>query len=165
MRLNPGKKVMTLTIIILILLAGLAFLFVELFLFPGLTFLGVTGAIVMVLAVYLTYAYHGTSTGNIVLGLTVLANAITLVYGYKKLTASNWRVTKNIDSKVNEVDITEVEVGEKGITQSALRPNGKAIIRNNRLEVFSVGDFIDPHTEIQVHKIEGNKIWVKTLKA
>ncbi len=77
----------------------------------------------------------------------------------------------NVDGKVNVDDFSAYAIGDKGKAITALRPEGKAIIypannitNDQRITVYSIGDFIDEKTAIKIIKIEHNKIFVKPDK-
>ena len=52
-------------------------------------------------------------------------------------------------------------LGQTGIALTALRPAGTAMIENKRLDVVSVGDFIEVDVPIQVINVEGSKVMVE----
>jgi membrane-bound serine protease (ClpP class) len=54
-------------------------------------------------------------------------------------------------------------VGLTGITDSALRPTGKARIEGKRLEVESRGGFVDRGKTVKVVKVVGRRIVVKEV--
>jgi membrane-bound serine protease (ClpP class) len=56
-----------------------------------------------------------------------------------------------------------VEIAQKGITLSQLRPSGIAQFERERVNVVSRGEFIDENKEIIVESIEGNNIVVKEI--
>jgi membrane-bound serine protease (ClpP class) len=56
-----------------------------------------------------------------------------------------------------------VEVGQKGVSLSQLRPAGKAKFGGLRLDVVSGGELIEADREIVVEVVEGNRIVVKEI--
>jgi membrane-bound serine protease (ClpP class) len=56
-----------------------------------------------------------------------------------------------------------VEIAQKGITLSQLRPSGIAQFGRERVNVVSRGEFIDENKEVIVESIEGNNIVVKEI--
>ncbi len=56
-----------------------------------------------------------------------------------------------------------VEIAQKGITLSQLRPSGVGQFGRERVNVVSRGEFIDENKEIIVESIEGNNIVVKEI--
>ena len=55
-------------------------------------------------------------------------------------------------------------MGQKGITETALRPTGTAQISGERVDVVSEGGHIPKDTEVMVSKVEGTRIIVKETK-
>jgi membrane-bound ClpP family serine protease len=62
---------------------------------------------------------------------------------------------------VNVIKENAVRAGDSGKTVSRLAPAGKAMINGEYYEVHTIGEFIDPGSEIVVTKVEFNKITVK----
>ena len=81
--------------------------------------------------------------------------------GGPRLPESKFNVRATIDSKVNEFDYSGIDVGDEGITLTALRPEGRAMIGDERVIVYSKGFYIDTDTEVVVVKIKDNKIFVE----
>jgi len=52
-------------------------------------------------------------------------------------------------------------LGQTGVALTVLRPAGAAMIENKRLDVVSVGDFIEVDVPIQVINVEGSKVMVE----
>jgi len=53
-------------------------------------------------------------------------------------------------------------LGQKGTTQSMLRPSGKAVIDGRYLDVVSEGPFIESGASIEVVQVVGNRVVVRT---
>ena len=61
-------------------------------------------------------------------------------------------------------DFTNFKLGDKGVTLTNLRPEGKAIFGDDeRITVYSIGEFIDKDAHVTIVKIEHNKIFVTTV--
>jgi membrane-bound ClpP family serine protease len=56
-----------------------------------------------------------------------------------------------------------VQVGQKGISLSQLRPAGKAEFGGLRLDVVSGGELIEAGRQIIVDVVEGNRIVVREI--
>ncbi len=52
-------------------------------------------------------------------------------------------------------------VHQKGVTVTALRPAGMALINGKKVDVVSIGDFIDRDIPVQVLDISGNRVVVR----
>ena len=64
--------------------------------------------------------------------------------------------------KLNKED--KSRLGREGIAYTNLRPAGKGIFGEERLNVVTEGDFIDKDTPIRISRIEGSKIIVQKIK-
>jgi membrane-bound serine protease (ClpP class) len=56
-----------------------------------------------------------------------------------------------------------VDVGATGVTASALRPSGKAMFGDKYLDVVSDGAYIDHGIAVEVIRVAGNRIIVRTI--
>lgn len=146
-----------------LLLLGLLLLIAEFYLFPGTTLIGIAGLLVLAVAIVITFTKFGFATGFIALLLTALIGGALLYQGYKTFSSSDMALTAEIDGKVNELENIHFEVGTEGFAYTDLRPVGKAFINGSKYEVHSLSNFIKKDAPIVVHKIEINKIIVKSL--
>lgn len=157
-------RILTLGILILILLVGLFCLFAEFFLFPGLTLAGILGGLCLLVGVYLAYAEFGYTTGNIVFLSTLVSAGFTFWAGVRRLSGRRYAIHDRIDSRVNVVDGERIRPGDRGKAVSALRPGGTAILHDQRMEVFTKGEFLAAGTPVEVVKVERNKVWVQAAE-
>ncbi len=154
---------MELAFVICLIIIGLILVYIELFLLPGVFIVGILGGASMVIGVYLSYDFFGKTGGHITLSISVLALIISMILGYRQITSNKWTLNKTIDGKVKRVETGNISVGDKGVAFSAIKPTGKAVIGGERMEVYSLGEFIEKNIEIEVSKIEPNKIFVKPI--
>lgn len=155
---------MNLMLIILIIVVGLIFMFIEIFLIPGTSILTLLGFVVIGIGIYLGYSDYGQTIGNWLFISSVVGAGVTLYIGYKRIQSKKWALYTNVDGRVNVADLSSFRIGDAGKTISALRPEGQVIFSNNeRTTVYSVGEFIDKGTDIEITKIHHNKIFVKPL--
>ncbi len=154
---------MSWTIIIILILVGLLFLILEVVVIPGTTVVGFVGFALMVFAVWQTYIVYGSTSGHLILGGTVLISLVGLRFALRSKTWDKVMLKSNIDSKANIIPEGSIKVGDVGTSVSRIVPTGKAIFKDEYFEVCSSGEFIDPGHEIEVVKIEHNKIFVKII--
>lgn len=154
---------MALWIILSILLIGLILIFLEIFLIPGTTLFGILGGVAVVVGVILVYTYYGSKWGHISVLISVVLVGVAIGAGFKLIQSNTMAMKAEITGKVNVLDKEKFAVGEKGTTVSELRPNGKALLNGNKLEVYSFGDYIARDTEIEIAKITHDKIFVKPI--
>lgn len=152
---------MTWTVILLLILVGLLLLLLEVLVVPGTTFVGITGFVLLVVSIWQAYAIYGTPAGHYALLGTLVLTFLVLYFSLKSKTWRLMMLNTQIDSKMNEVDPAKVKPGDEGKTISRLAPSGKAFINGEYYEVQTLGEFIDPQTEIIVIKVEYSKILVK----
>ncbi len=154
---------MTLGIIIAIIILGLVLIFVEMFVLPGTALFGILGGVAIVTGVVLVYHSYDSKWGNIASVSAVIAFAITIVAGFKAIQSNKISMKAEIRSKVNEVEKHRYKVGDKGTAVSELRPNGKALFDDDKVDVYSNGEYIQRGSELEISKITNDKIFVKQI--
>lgn len=155
---------MTLMMAVLVFILALsAFLIiVEIFFIPGTTVFGIVGGIGCLVAFY--YAFQiSNSFGYISIALGVLIFIILFFIGKNMMKDSEMNLKGEITDKVNTYNDGLVNVGDQGVTISVLKPSGKAFIENKKIEVYSMGAYIDKDVAIEIIKIEKNQIFVNPL--
>ncbi|HMT66323.1 MAG TPA: NfeD family protein [Bacteroidales bacterium] len=156
---------MSLGLIIFLIFVGLLLFVIEFMLIPGVTIAGIGGAICLVTGIVMAFISFGTSTGMIVLGVTALVMVVTTVLMLRAKTWSKFMLKTAIDSKVDTVGSEEgkVKPGDRGTTVTRLAPGGKVLVNGEYFEAKSVDLLIDPKQEIEVIRIEDNKLIVKPI--
>lgn len=156
---------MDILLIILIILVGLVFIFIEIFLIPGTSILTLLGIAVVVIGVFLAYTEYGKTIGNMMFVGSIIGTGVTLYIGYRRIRSKKWALFTSIDGKVNNDDLAKYHIGETGVNITALRPEGIATFNDdNRQTVYSLGEYIEKGSEIEIVKIDQNKIFVKPVK-
>lgn len=151
---------MTLSIVASFVVLGLLLILIEIFIVPGFI-VGIVGFVMVGVGVYYTYTDHGKLHGNILLALIIAVMTLIIVYAFRNGAWDMFSNKETITGKANDIDKLEVHVGDKGKTISAIRPSGTAYIKSQRIEVHSEGNFIPSGVEIEVEKIDNNKIYIK----
>ncbi len=155
---------MSWTIIAMLIIVGFLFLLLEILVLPGTTVAGIIGFVLIGIGVWQAYAAYGGVAGTITLAGSVVFSVIALFLALKSRTWSRASLKSAIGSRVNIVQPDRLKIGDTGKTISRLAPMGKAYINNEYYEVRSNGEMIDPGSEIEVTKIDVNKITVKLKK-
>jgi len=138
-------------------------LILEILILPG-GVAGVVGFCLMVAGIWTAYTNEGAVAGNITLVVTLAINIIGLVLALRSKTWRKAMLSAKIDSRVNVVDPSDLQIGDIGRTISRLAPMGKAIFKEKYFEVSTNTEFIDQNEEIEILKIDGKKIIVKQKK-
>lgn len=152
---------MSLTLIIILIIAGLVLLLLEVLVIPGTTIAGVAGLILLAFSVWEAYYVFGSPTGHLVLLGTIVLTILSIYLALKSNTWNRIMLKTEISGKVNEIDMMKIHTGDSGKTISRVTPSGKAVFNNEFFEVHSNGEFIDQETEVIVSQIVDNKIFVK----
>ena len=153
---------MSITLLVILCVAGLLLILADILLIPG-GVVGFLGLGMMAFACYQAYECHGSVAGNIFVLFSVLAATGFVFY---VLNPKSWkRVSQltNVEGKVNTEDVKAVKVGDVGISLSFLRPSGTAQFGENLVEVSSSLGFIDANQAVEITEIESNKIIVKQI--
>lgn len=156
----------SLGIIIFLIILGILLFMVEFLLVPGITVAGIGGAVSIIAGIVLSFYYHGPGTGLIVLICTMVLIGFTVVF---MLKAGTWRrlmLNKTIDSRVDFIKMDEgrIKPGDTGRTITRLNPMGKVMIGDEYYEARALDQLIDQNSDVEVVKIESNRIIVKPLK-
>ena len=149
--------------------AGIGFLILEVFM-PGFGMPGITGCVIEVIALVLTWFAHGplATLGLLLIVLAVLAIAISTSLrslskgklGKSKLVLNE---TESNEAGYRAAEDMQVFVGREGTASTVLRPTGIADFDGVRLNVSSEGDYITAGTRIRIISVEGQKILVRTI--
>ena len=155
--------------ILICFLIGIGLMVLEAFM-PGFGLPGISGIILEVVAVALTWMNHGpvAALGMTLILLSILAIAISM----SLRSAANGKLSRSKlvlnDTESNEAgyrstEDLEVFLGKEGVTTTVLRPTGMAEFDGVRLNVVSEGEFIQSGTRVQIVRVEGSRILVRTI--
>ncbi len=148
---------MPFSLICLIFVAGLAILFIELFL-PG-SFLGFIGTAILVTSIVLAFTHHSAIYGFMLLLITMIIVPIVIIWWLKKVSLNT---SQNLEDGYTAADesLTKL-VGKTGVAITLLRPSGTAKIDNRRIDVTTENIVLPANTPIQVVKVEGMRVIVQ----
>ncbi len=156
---------MSLGLIIFLIFVGLLLFIIEFMLIPGVTIAGVAGAICLVTGIVFAFVSFGAGTGLLVLGITAMVMVLLTVMMLRANTWNKFMLKTAIDSKVDTVGTEEgkVKPGDRGITVTRLAPGGKVLVNGEYFEAKSVDLLINPKQEIEIIRIDDNKLIVKPI--
>ena len=155
--------------ILICFVIGIGLMVLEAFI-PGFGLPGISGIILEVVAVALTWMNHGpmAALGMTLIVLSILAIAISM----SLRSAANGKLSRSKlvlnDTESNEAGYRSTEeldvfLGKEGVTTTVLRPTGMAEFDGVRLNVVSEGEFIQSGTRVQIVRVEGSRILVRTI--
>jgi membrane-bound ClpP family serine protease len=149
--------------VILLIFFGLGFIIAEIIFVPGTTLLGLFGLIFTIIGIIISYISFGAGVGTIVLIISLIIGLGVLVYSLKSGVWEKFALKGSINSRVNEGEKEDLQVGEEGITVSSLRPMGKGEFKERIYEVTTLGNFLTADTKIRIVSIKNNKIIVEPI--
>lgn len=157
---------MTLDLLIVaaVILLGILFMLVEIFLLPGISIAGIAGAIFLVGGIVYAYLFLGSTAGNITLAASALAMGSTFFWLLKSKSLRKISLETNIEGKVDNSNLQKMAVGDRGIALSRLNPIGKVMVNDVEAEGKSFdGEFIEEETAIEIVRIETYHVLVKRI--
>ena len=151
---------MLLTLVFLLVL-GLLLLFLELFVVPGVTFVGIAGTIFLGVAIFYIFSIYGAVAGWLSVAVITLLSVFVIVRSIRSRFWTKFSLKEAIDGKVNVVEAGEISMGMEGVTVSALRPMGTARFHGKMYEVQVEDGLIDSGKAVVVVGYADQKIIVK----
>lgn len=136
---------------------------IEFFLIPGTTVVGIIGGLLIIFGISMSYTHHGVVVGNYTFLSAGIVSILLLILGFRAIISQRFSLTDSVQERVNKFEHEHINPGDEGETFNYLRPNGKALINGEKVEVYSVGAYIKRGEKIKVVRISGNKIFVKKV--
>lgn len=155
--------------ILLCFLFGMILLIVEAFL-PGFGLPGISGALLMLGAVTLTFLWHGGVAALCVLLAALAVTGALLLLTLRsvkrgRLSRSPMILSTEETSEAGytaaNVDALQNLIGKQGVALTPLRPSGLAELDGERLNVVSQGEFIPKDTPVVVDRVSGSQVVVR----
>ena len=139
-------------------------LVVEVLLIPGFGFTGLLGAASMIGAVAYSFFTIGSLAGWITLLIACAICVALFMWALYGNSLDKVALKKKISSTVKEDEITKFAVGDKGVARTRLALIGEAEINGLIVEVKSESGLVDEGASIEVVRISGDTIFVKTIR-
>ncbi len=155
---------MTITTIILLILIGLILIVAEIFVVPGTTVVGFIGGALVVTGIVCGFMMLEPAQGWLVFSSTLAICVILGYFGFRGNTFQRFAVKSHIDGKIVDA-VHSLQTGMKGVTLTRCTPIGKAQFGDIVEEVYSVSEFIEANTQIEILHIKENKIFVEVIKS
>ena len=149
---------------IILLLAGVGFtlMLTEMFLPGGV--LGILGGLALIGAAVFGYVNFGAGGGTLILvalGLFALAGFCTWMKIFPQTGVGRRLTLASSLSSGDTMPDSGGLVGLEGVALTTLRPAGKALIAERRIDVVAEADFIEAGTPVIVIAAEGARVVVR----
>jgi len=155
--------------IIICFIIGIGLLILEAFM-PGFGAPGITGVILEVITLVMTWFEHGPLATLAMLLIVLLVLAIAISTSLRSITRGRLSKSSLVHSETesNEDGYRSIEdlavfMDKEGTATTVLRPAGIADFEGVRLNVSSEGDYIPAGTTVRIIKVEGAKILVRAV--
>ena len=149
---------------------GIGLLVLEAFM-PGFGLPGISGIVMEIVAIALTWVNHGPVAA---LGLTIIVlSLIAIAISMSLRSATKGRLSRSKiilkERESNEAGYRSAEdmqvfLGREGETTTVCRPTGMAEFDGVKLNVVSEGEFIPAGTRVRIVLVEGSRIVVRVIK-
>jgi membrane-bound ClpP family serine protease len=153
---------MTLLILGSLLTIGLILVLLEILFVPGTTLVGLLGVLVTAAGIYYAFITLENQTASLILGVTILVNFTALFYGFKSGVWKKFALKETLSSRTFDDRLLGLTLGLEGKAISDIKPIGKAEFLDKIYEVKSEMGLIPVGKTIFIHKLENNKIIVKS---
>ena len=150
--------------IILLLVLGALFLMAEIVLLPGVTIGTILSLACYAGAIYLGFAFFGTTIGIVVIVAALLLSLLTVIFSLRAKTWQRFSLKQELTDTSMPTPEAQLTVGQRGTTLSRLAPMGKVEIAGVIYEAKSLDSFIDQRTTIEVVGFENFSVLVKRVQ-
>ena len=141
-----------------VLTVGVILLLIEL-LIPGFGIFGIAGTLC------LSWSGYYLLGGGVTAILAIIGFYLLLALGIAFLSRNTFAFwDKNNDGQSYGGSDLSSLVGQEGVTLTTLRPAGAVLVKDKRLDVSSLGDYIPKDVTVRIVKTEGSKIFVDTIR-
>ncbi|MCY4206073.1 MAG: hypothetical protein OXE92_10165 [Bacteroidetes bacterium] len=162
---------------ILLFILGIGLILLELFLFPGFGIAGISGLILVLFSLVAALVgnvgfsfppFDAMMPGVYTLAVTMVLLVATAVMTGRMFPASSpsnvFVLTPELRSSEGYTTAsTHSEyIGKTGPTLTALRPSGAMLIDKERVDVITAGEYIDQGVEVEVIRVSGTRVEVRT---
>ena len=149
---------------------GVVLLFIEIAFLPGFGAAGVPGVALVLAGIGLAWIKFGLRTSLMYGSATVALTIPLAIIGFWLFPRTKVGRSLILNIAANRAEGFQAPpqdlvnlVGKSGKSITPLRPAGAALINDQRVDVVTLGDFIEAEVEVEVILVEGNRIVVRSL--
>ncbi len=169
---------------LLLLIIGVLLLGTEIFVIPGFGVAGISGLVMIAAGLVLSFQSFVLPDPSLpwqgelfmknlayVLGSFLFAFLVSLFVirfvlpGFAKIVKGPYLNTTLKNSYVDTAEKLQIEPGDIGIAHTFLRPSGKIIINNRKIDAITRGEFIERGKPVVIDSIEQNHVIVRLVNS
>lgn len=152
---------MTIVVLLSLLIIGLILMLAEVLFVPGTTIVGILGLVVSLLGISYAFISYEANTAWVITGIAALANLVAIVYGFRSGVWNKFSLKNTSQGRVFDGRTSGLYLGMEGKAISDIKPFGKGLFGEKIYEVKSENGFLTVGSDLEIIKIENNKILVK----
>ncbi len=175
---------------LIFIVLGIVLLLLELLVIPGFGIAGIAGVVLILLGMFWTFVpaepgpwrvvpelpatWQAMKSAAMAMMTAILLSAVAMWYiakwlpqtslGRQLVLSGELAREQTIRAGATAVETVAVDVGDRGVAKSVLRPAGKARLRGEVRDVVTQGEMIEPGTAIEVVAVSGNHIVVQAVE-
>jgi membrane-bound serine protease (ClpP class) len=165
---------------VLFFIIGVTCLLIEVFVLPGFGVFGISGLGLIIVALImatqdflipetpLQWEQLQKNSVSVLAAFVVLGLLITIqvmvfdtIPGFGRFQLRPEELASVSDPSIPSSPGLGLSLGDQGVSQSDLRPSGKAIFGEQLVDVLTEGDYVERGTAVHVVRIEGNIVTVR----
>ncbi|MDX5337979.1 MAG: nodulation protein NfeD [Cyclobacteriaceae bacterium] len=144
-----------------LLFIGLILLMVEMLFIPGTTIVGILGFLVSLAGVAFAFLKFDYNSALWITAGAAVVNLGAVWYGFSSGVWNKFSLKSSIQGGAFDGRTSGLQVGMKGKAISDIKPFGKVVFEDAVFEVKSEEGFIEVGKNVEIVKIDQNKILVK----
>jgi len=152
--------------ILVLYVVGVGLLLIELFVPGGVV--GAAGATALIASVVLCFNWYGAAWGGLVLLIEIITAGVVFML-WARIFPRSWIGRKMVlrsseqsaDGYVSSAPEMAALTGRRGVTVTALRPAGMAVIDGQKIDVVTEGGYLEKGTPVRVIETDGNRVVVR----
>lgn len=156
---------MDLVLIIGLIVLGIFFMILEVYLIPGISVAGIASLICFIIGNVLAYKNLGTVAGTWILAGSMVSLGTVLYLFLRSKTLDRMALKSEIKSKTEPFQGLDVQPGDVGVTISRLAPIGRIKINGKTIEGRSENEMIDQNTPVEVIEVGSYNVLVRKIQA
>jgi len=164
---------------VVLFVIGVVLLLAEIFVIPGFGIAGITGLTAVLLA--LGFSLIGNVGFSFPSGEAISSAVLTLASSLVMLVIAMFSLgrflprsqrfgqlvlapTLSTDTGYTSADTHTEWLGRTGVAITGLRPSGTAEIDDNRIDVYTSGEYIEKGTAVEVVEVRGSRVRVREVR-
>lgn len=150
-------------LIIGLLLLGIFFMILEVYLIPGISIAGVASVACFIAGITFAFINIGPMAGFLFLVGAMALLLLLLIIFYKSKAFDRMALRTEVASRPEPFQGLDVKPGDKGVTVSRLAPIGKIQVNGKSIEGRSENEMLDPGTSVEIVEVGSYNVLVRKI--